>query len=240
MVIQSEGRTALIDVGADDELVNDCLNQLAIKRIDLLVLTHFDFDHVGGLSGAIKGRQVTTSIISGFKDDRPATAISLEQLNQAGVSIVIADPSVSGVLGEYSWQILGPSKEAAEAKDSNDASVAMVFSGLNLDLLLLGDLGESGQQRIISPAKKILGSSSKPLILKVSHHGSNDQSAELHEVLRPELSVISVGETNGYGHPGKNLLDLLERSGSQVLRTDLHGSIAVSVDGDALSWAGSG
>ena len=240
MVIQSEGRTALIDVGADDELVNDCLNQLAIKRIDLLVLTHFDFDHVGGLSGAIKGRQVTTAIISGFKDDRPATAISLEQLNQAGVSIVIADPSVSGVLGEYSWQILGPSKEAAEAKDSNDASVAMVFSGLNLDLLLLGDLGESGQQRIISPAKKILGSSSKPLILKVSHHGSNDQSAELHEVLRPELSVISVGETNGYGHPGKNLLDLLERSGSQVLRTDLHGSIAVSVDGDALSWAGSG
>jgi competence protein ComEC len=240
MVIQSQGRTALIDVGADDDLVNHCLNQLAVKRIDLLVLTHFDFDHVGGLSGAIKGRQVTTAIISGFKDDRPATAISLEQLNQAGVSIMIADPSVSGVLGEYSWQILGPSKEAAEAKDSNDASVAMVFSGLSLDVLLLGDLGESGQQRIISPAKKILGSSSKPLILKVSHHGSNDQSAEFHEVLRPELSVISVGETNGYGHPGKNLLDLLERSGSQVLRTDLHGSIAVSVDGDALSWAGSG
>lgn len=240
MVIQSRGRTALIDVGADDDLVNACLNELSIRRIDLLVLTHFDFDHVGGLAGAIKGREISTAIVSGFVDDRPATAISLEQLENAGVLVITADPSISGLLGDYSWQILGPSNDATEAKDSNDASVAMVFSGLRLDFLLLGDLGESGQQRIYSAARKILGSSSKPLVLKVPHHGSNDQSAELHETLRPELAVISVGEANGYGHPGKSLLDLLVRSGSQVLRTDLHGSIAISVDGESLSWAGSG
>ena len=240
LVIQSLGRTALIDVGADDDLVDACLSELSIRRIDLLVLTHFDFDHVGGLAGAIKGREVSTAIISGFSDDRPATAISLEQLSDAGVTLVKADPSISGVLGEYSWQILGPSTEATEAKDSNDASVAMVFSGLQFDLLLLGDLGESGQQRISAAAVKLLGASAKPLVLKVSHHGSNDQSAELHEILRPDLSVISVGETNGYGHPGKPLLDLLKRSGSQVLRTDLHGSIAISTDGNLLSWAGSG
>lgn len=240
MVIQSRGRTALIDVGADDDLVNACLNELSIRRIDLLVLTHFDFDHVGGLAGAIKGREISTAIVSGFVDDRPATAISLEQLENAGVLVITADPSISGLLGDYSWQILGPSNDATEAKDSNDASVAMVFSGLRLDFLLLGDLGESGQQRIYSAARKILGSSSKPLVLKVPHHGSNDQSAELHETLRPELAVISVGKANGYGHPGKSLLDLLVRSGSQVLRTDLHGSIAISVDGESLSWAGSG
>jgi beta-lactamase superfamily II metal-dependent hydrolase len=49
-----------------------------------------------------------------------------------------------------------------------------------------------------------------------------------------------VGEANGYGHPGKELLDLLERSGSQVLRTDLHGSLAISVSSGAISWSGSG
>ena len=240
LVIQSRGRTALIDVGADEDLIDECLSALLIRIIDLLVLTHFDFDHVGGLAGAIKGREVATAIISGFPDDRPATAISLERLDEAGVSVVIANPSISGVLGDYSWKILGPSKEATEAKDSNDASVVMVFLGPELDLLLLGDLGESGQQRIATAAKKILVSSTKPLILKVSHHGSNDQSAELHESLRPELSLVSVGSTNGYGHPGKQLLDLLARSGSEVLRTDLSGSIAVSVEADSLSWAGSG
>ena len=240
LVIQSQGRTALVDVGSDEDLINECLTELSIKRIDLLVLTHFDFDHVGGLAGALKSREISQAIISGFPDDRPATAISLEQLENAGVSVITADPSISGKLGEYSWQILAPTRQASEASDSNDASVVMALIGSNVDLLLLGDLGESGQQRISSSAKKLLNSASKPLILKVSHHGSNDQLAELHESLRPELSLISVGETNGYGHPGKALLDLLERSGSKVLRTDLHGSIAVAVGSDALSWAGSG
>jgi competence protein ComEC len=135
---------------------------------------------------------------------------------------------------------VGRSKSNQEAKDSNDASVVMVFSGPNFDFLLLGDLGEAGQQRISSSAIQLLGSSSKPLILKVSHHGSNDQSEALHELLRPELAVISVGEGNGYGHPGGELLDLLARSGSEVLRTDSYGSIAIAADGDALSWSGSG
>jgi competence protein ComEC len=116
----------------------------------------------------------------------------------------------------------------------------MIFSGPDYDLLLLGDLGEAGQQRIKNSATGILSHSDKPLILKVSHHGSNDQSASLHESLQPELAVISVGEQNGYGHPGKELLDLLARSGSQVLRTDQHGSLAISVAGGAISWWGSG
>ena len=239
-VIQSQGRTAVIDVGSDDELINRCLAELKISRIDLLVLSHFDFDHVGGIRGAIKNRTVSTSIISGFPDDRPATREALDLLAKRKARLITAEPTISGKLGEFAWRILAPSKEATEAKDSNDASVVMIFSSPDYDLLLLGDLGEAGQQRIKNSATGILSRSDKPLILKVSHHGSNDQSAALHESLRPELAVISVGEQNGYGHPGKQLLDLLGRSGSQVLRTDQHGSLAISVVGGAISWSGSG
>ena len=240
LVIQSEGRTAVIDVGSDDELINRCLAELGISRIDLLVLTHFDFDHVGGIKGAISTRSVSTAIVSGFADDRPATKEALDALSKRQASLITAEPRISGTLGEFAWRVIAPSREATEAKDSNDASVVMVFSGPDYDLLLLGDLGEAGQKRISSSATGILGNSTKPLILKVSHHGSNDQSSALHENLRPELAVISVGEANGYGHPGKELLDLLARSGSQVLRTDLHGSLAISVTGGAISWSGSG
>ena len=240
LVIQSEGRTAVIDVGSDDQLINRCLAELRISRIDLLVLTHFDFDHVGGIKGAIGTRSVSTAIVSGFPDDRPATKEALDLLAKQRVNLITAEPRISGTLGEFAWRVIAPSKEASEAKDSNDASVVMVFSGPEYDLLLLGDLGESGQRRISSTATGILGRSENPLILKVSHHGSNDQSTALHERLRPELAVISVGEANGYGHPGKELLDLLTRSGSQVLRTDLHGSLAISVAGGAISWSGSG
>jgi competence protein ComEC len=239
-VIQSQGRTAVIDVGSDDELINRCLAELKVSRIDLLVLSHFDFDHVGGIRGAIENRTVSTSIISGFPDDRPATKEALDLLAKRKARLITAEPTISGKLGEFAWRILAPSKEATEAKDSNDASVVMIFSSPDYDLLLLGDLGEAGQQRIKNSATGILSRSDKPLILKVSHHGSNDQSAALHESLRPELAVISVGEQNGYGHPGKQLLDLLGRSGSQVLRTDQHGSLAISVVGGAISWSGSG
>ena len=239
-VIQSQGRTAVIDVGSDDELINKCLAELKVSRIDLLVLSHFDFDHVGGIRGAIENRTVSTSIISGFPDDRPATKEALDLLAKRKARLITAEPTISGKLGEFAWRILAPSKEATEAKDSNDASVVMIFSSPDYDLLLLGDLGEAGQQRIKNSATGILSRSDKPLILKVSHHGSNDQSAALHESLRPELAVISVGEQNGYGHPGKQLLDLLGRSGSQVLRTDQHGSLAISVVGGAISWSGSG
>ena len=239
-VIRSQGRTAVIDVGSDDELINRCLAELKISRIDLLVLSHFDFDHVGGIRGAIATRSVSTAIVSGFPDERPATKEALDLLARQKTRLITAEPTISGKLGEFAWRIIAPSKQATEAKDSNDASVVMIFSSPDYDLLLLGDLGEAGQQRIKSSVTGILNSSDKPLLLKVSHHGSNDQSAELHESLRPELAVISVGEQNGYGHPGKKLLDLLARSGSQVLRTDLHGSLAISVAGGAISWSGSG
>jgi competence protein ComEC len=239
-VIQSQGRTAVIDVGSDDDLINRCLAELNVSRIDLLVLSHFDFDHVGGIRGAIDNRSVSTAIISGFPDDRPATKEALDLLAKRKARLITAEPTISGKLGEFAWRILAPSEQATEAKDSNDASVVMIFSNPDYELLLLGDLGESGQQRIEHSATGILSHSDKPLILKVSHHGSNDQSASLHESLRPELAVISVGEQNGYGHPGKELLDLLARSGSQVLRTDQHGSLAISVAGGAISWSGSG
>lgn len=240
LVVQSQGRTAVIDVGSDDNLIDQCLARLKISHIDLLVLTHFDFDHVGGIRGAISTRSVSSAIVSGFPDERPATEEAFELLSKKDVRVITAEPRLSGTLGEFSWRVIAPSEEATEAKDSNDASVVMVFRSPEYDLLLTGDLGEAGQRRISSAALEILGNSEKPLVLKVSHHGSNDQSAEFHKNLRPELAIISVGESNGYGHPGRDLLDLLASSGAQVLRTDLHGSLALSVSSGAISWSGSG
>jgi competence protein ComEC len=240
LVIRSLGRVAVIDVGKDEKLIDACLVDLGVKTIDLLVLTHFDFDHVGGLKGALKSRTISTAIISGFPDDRPASTISLEYLESASANVVIADPTISGTLGDYSWKILAPTKEASEAKDSNDASVVMLFRSSELDILLLGDLGASGQQRVLPAILKLRQQTSTPLVLKVSHHGSNDQSDQFHIQLRPKLSLISVGAENGYGHPGQSLLDLLALSGSAVLRTDTQGALALGISDGVLSFSASG
>jgi competence protein ComEC len=240
LVIKSLGRVAVVDVGKDEELIDNCLTELGVKTIDLLVLTHFDFDHVGGLTGALGGRVVSHAIVSGFPDDRPATKSSLDQLKEIGTQVIIAEPTISGSLGEFGWRVLAPTKTASEAKDSNDASVTMVFRSSRIDLVLLGDLGAEGQERVSRSVMQVLGSSNKPLILKVSHHGSNDQSASFHEQLKPDLALISVGAENGYGHPGKQALQILGSVGTQVLRTDLLGAIAISSAGGELQWSATG
>ena len=240
LILRSLGRTAVVDVGRDSGPIDQCLKDLKIRTIDLLVLTHFDADHVGGLAGAMENRVIETAIISGFPDERPATAISKEMMLEAEVRIITANPKIAGILGEYSWEILSPSLEATEANDSNDASVVMIFSHPEFEILLLGDLGEIGQSRIGSKVLAKLGNRDKPLVLKVSHHGSNDQLASLHESLRAEIGIISVGKENGYGHPGAAVLKILKQSGTQVLRTDELGSIALGVASGKLSWAASG
>ena len=78
------------------------------------------------------------------------------------------------------------------------------------------------------------------LVLKVSHHGSADQYAELVEYLRPKVALISVGRSNGYGHPTKRTLDLLARTSSIICRTDQLGSIGLSHNKDGFSFASSG
>ena len=240
LVIKSLGRVAVVDVGKDEELIDNCLTELGVRTIDLLVLTHFDFDHVGGLTGALGGRVVSHAIVSGFPDDRPATKSSLDQLKEIGTQVIIAEPNIGGSLGEFDWRVLAPTKTASEAKDSNDASVTMVFRSSRIDLVLLGDLGAEGQERVSRSVMQVLGSSNKPLILKVSHHGSNDQSASFHEQLKPDLALISVGSENGYGHPGKQALQILGSVGAQVLRTDLLGAIAISSAGGELQWSATG
>jgi competence protein ComEC len=116
----------------------------------------------------------------------------------------------------------------------------MVFRSSKLDLVLLGDLGAEGQERVSKSVFQTIGSSNKPLILKVSHHGSNDQSASFHQKLKPDLALISVGSENGYGHPGKQALQILGSVGAQVLRTDLLGAIAISSSSGELQWSATG
>lgn len=235
-VIRSRGRYALIDVGRDDRKVDECLQRLGVSKIDLLVLTHFDLDHIGGLRGAIGGREVGITMVSPFKDERwGATGTNL-YLAQSGISVIQAEKGMSGGMGDIEWQVLAPNRNAAGAEDSNDASIVMLWRASQFNVLTMADVGEKGQMRIASdngwwsdPQIHRV-----PLILKVSHHGSADQFAELIEELEPDLSLISVGQKNSYGHPTQRTLRLLAATGSAVYRTDQLGSISVASRNGAL------
>lgn len=227
LVIRSQNAVALVDVGKTDKAIKSCLTDLGVSKIDLLVLTHFDQDHVGAIKGAISGRVVKAALVTEFRDDRPAKAIVLNSLRQAGVKIVGAQANMTGNIGRLQWRILSPRAGAIEAEDSNDGSTIVLFSGPEFDLLAMADLGERGQRRL-APQLGHWSATRKPLILKVSHHGSADQYAELIEELRPDYALVSVGRGNSYGHPTDRTLALLSRAGAVILRTDQLGSISLA------------
>jgi len=240
LVVRSEGVVALVDVGREPDPIEKCLDNLEILEIDLLVITHFDADHAGGIYGALEGRSVKTAIISGFADDRPLVSLVQAALVESGVEVLTGFAGMGGKLGALNWKVLAPTAKATEAKDSNDASVIVAFSGLEYGVLALGDLGDAGQRRLIRKAGGTLSElAGLPLVLKVAHHGSADQSLELFQLLSAEVAIFSVGQ-NPYGHPTKKALDQAAVSGATVVRTDKLGSITLSFEEQAWTISGAG
>ena len=232
-VLQSEGHFAVIDVGREPKKIATCLDRLNIHRIELLVLTHYDLDHVGGLDSVLQNRDIDRILVSGFADDRPGAAISMRKVKATNAQVIVAETGLSGDLDSVHWIVLSPHRGAAEAEDSNDGSVTMLFKFSEFNFLALADLGEKGQMRLAEEWNQWHPQmdESKPLVLKVAHHGSADTYPEFIESLHPDISLISVGKNNGYGHPTKRALDSLAAVGSKILRTDISGSISLDYDG---------
>ena len=237
LVIRSEGKVAVIDVGREDPAIDDCLTGLGISTIDLLVLTHYDMDHIGGLVGAITGRAVGTALVTSFADERSGADFTQEFLKGLDIPLVRAEVGMTGSLGAFSWLVLTPHFGAPEATDSNDASTSMLWTNEEIALVTLADLGEAGQMRIGRESSSILESQleNRFVIVKVAHHGSSDQYPELYEAIEPDVAILSVGIQNSYGHPTGKTLDLLQRVGAEILRTDQQGSLGIIEDEGELS-----
>lgn len=226
-LVRSAGQTMLIDLGPDSDELKSCLEKAKVSSIDIVLLSHFDADHVGGL-WALSGVPVGEVRVSGFQDDRPLVDLTKEVAEQKGLALKRTYEGMTGSLGAISWHILAPSATAREATDSNDASLVVLIEGGEYSLLFLGDLGQSGQERLLRRHPKLLSElASRTLVTKVAHHGSADQSGDLYRAIDSEILIFSVGR-NDYGHPADSALRLAWPSGAKVLRTDLLGHIALS------------
>lgn len=220
VLLRSAGAVALIDTGPDPEMLAACLARVGIDRIDLLALTHFDLDHSGG-AAAVMGRVGT--VIHGPPDEGGHAVI--ERLVSAGAHSTEASAGLSGSLGGARWRVLWPLAESHAFPPGNDASVVLDVRGGGIPaILLLGDLSASPQR-----ALEASGALAPPyVVVKVAHHGSADQDPALYEAAAPSLALITVGAGNDYGHPRDSILAVLEELGARIVRTDLHGVLAVS------------
>ena len=247
-VLRSGSSIAVIDVGRDPKPIDSCLRRLSITKISLLVLTHFDMDHVGGLAGAIDGRKVAKTLLTQFVDERPGAKMVERILHAAKIPIRKVSLGYTGTLGtsegpgSLRYIVLTPHRGGEGSTSSNDGSVSMFWHSKAVNVFTMADLPASGQTRVLEESSMWWNPrySTVPTILKVSHHGSADQDPNFISWVHAAIATVSVGAGNPYGHPTDKALSWLKMWALKTLRTDQLGSISIGVNHEKLIWAHSG
>ncbi|WP_409236238.1 ComEC/Rec2 family competence protein [Streptomyces sp. PA5.6] len=221
-----DGAGVVVDAGPDPLAADRCLRSLGIRRVPLVLLTHFHADHVAGLPGVLRGREVGEIQTTGFREPPEQADFVRRQAAAARVPVVSAVAGERRRAGPLDWQVLWPpAGPVPRPEGPNDASVTLLVRTGGLTVLLLGDLEPPAQRALLrSPAAASLGSVD---VVKVAHHGSAHQDPQLLRRAAPRLALISCGADNSYGHPSPLTLAALRAGGAQVLRTDTDGAVAV-------------
>ena len=222
VLVRGDAGVVLVDTGPLPERLDACLDLLGVDRLALLLLTHYDLDHVGGLA-AVVGR-VDEALVGPVADKGDTR--DRADLVSGGAAVREAARGDSGSVGSLRWRVVWP--ERGTTLRGNEASVTLRIdiaadeTGGPLSLAMLGDLGAEEQGRLarLDPGRVD--------VVKVAHHGSADQSPALYDALGARIGLVSVGADNTYGHPTPSLLALLAERGTRALRTDLEGTVLLS------------
>jgi competence protein ComEC len=227
VLVQVPEGAVLVDQGPPEADVASQLRELGIRRVDALVLTHPQRDHVGGAEEVLERVAVEQVLDPRLAAESTLAADILRVAAARGVPVVEARAGAAWRLGRLRLRVLWPDGPGNPGDDPNRHAVVLLASYGTVDALLTADAETEVTARLLSRRVEIL---------KVAHHGSEDAGleAELRE-LRPAVAVISAGEGNRYGHPRPETLAALgDVAGLRLYRTDVHGRVTVESDGRTL------
>lgn len=215
VLLQSEGRSYLVDCGSDsdnyaaDQAANLLLSQ-GITKLDGIFITHFDDDHVGGISNLLT--RITVSQIYSPQVDEEN-----ESYDFGNTEVIAVDKKQLFTFGDAKITLI-PSENASSG---NESSLCILFQTKNCDTLITGDRTAAGERELVEQNEI-----PDIEVLIVGHHGSKTStSRELLIKTKPEIAIISVGADNSYGHPAEEVLSRLRDFGCIIYRTDLLGTI---------------
>lgn len=226
------GKWMLIDGGErhQGEKVITMLREAGVEQLDIIVATHPDSDHIGGLPKVIDAFPVESVYAPKVKHTTKTYQDFLLAVQKKGVKIRTAQAGVELDIGKGSEAVMvGPVKEYPE-KDKNSWSAVLRIKHGENTFLLTGDATIQAEQDMIEDGQPL-----QAIVLKVGHHGSDTSTGPdfLAEV-KPEIAVISLGK-NSYGHPSPDVLHTLSKAGVRdIYRTDEHGTIRMISDKKSL------
>lgn len=210
----------LIDTGPDNKKVLECLNRhlpFWDKTIEVLILTHGDSDHIGGLNDLKRSYKIKKYFSNGLLNKDIEQGIYSQKIGQNDV--------ISSNM--FDFEVVNPPKNNNSTDDNQNSITGFLIYKGNVEwrAFLSGDIDKETEQRLVW--QKILRQAQDKIdVLKVAHHGSeNGTSEELLDFLKPKIAVISVGKNNRFDHPRKEVLERLKLRNIEIKRTDETGDV---------------
>ncbi len=228
-----ENHQILIDTGPDSMVLKRLSENMPFfdRSIDMIVLTHPDLDHIGGIVEILKRYDVDYLLVSGAPGSSPLYLKFLDEISgrveNGKTQILNAEAFSSLNFGELRFDILYPFSSVLSEKvdDVNEFSVSLQLNYAGKRALFCGDLSSETEEKLIS----VYGGKLKSDLFKANHHGSKySNSASFLQIVSPEIAVISVGKENKFGHPhNQTIMNLYRANTSKIFRTDEDGSVKI-------------
>lgn len=232
VVVTPSQRVVVVDTGGlkniatGSRVVAPFLRSLGYSRIDVLLLSHYDFDHVGGAPSLVRQMEVGTLLVPNELLTAESRKMQAEILQQGKISNIKIARSWEQIELD-AWAQLQLVDVPQQQVSGNEASTLAAMRCAQGSVLFTGDMGVE-RERVLQLAQQYT-------VLKAGHHGSrNSTGAEFLAQVRPRLTVISCGRGNRYGHPHTETLQRLQEAGSSILRTDELGCIKITFDAEGI------
>ena len=218
-IITPHNKTILIDGGGsldknfdigEKTLVPYILDR-GYTKIDYIFISHFDFDHVGGILSVLEDLKVGKVIIGKQFETSENYEKMIKIANEKKVEIIQVEKGKEIIVDNIKFNIIWPDKEnIIKENNLNNNSLVMKMIYKNFSMLFTGDIEEIAERKIIDTYKDnsdIL----KSEVLKVAHHGSKTSSInEFLNLVKPKIALIGVGENNKFGHPSGSIISNLK------------------------------
>lgn len=236
-----QGRQILIDGGQDTGILEKLGDEMPFwdRTIDLVILTHPEHDHYGGLIEVLKNYKVENILWTGVlrnTSEYKEWQKTIKEEEEQGAQIRIARAGQLIHLGNQSnryMEVLYPFEdlEGQEIKNTNNTSIIIRLVFKNNSFLFTGDAYQSVEKKLLENEIDVDSD-----VLKVGHHGSKTSSSEeFIKQVSPDIAVISAGKDNPYHHPHQETLKTLEKYGIKILRTDLNNDIKLTTNGEKIN-----
>lgn len=230
-LIKCGDMTMLIDAGDNSQGMNvrTYLEKQGIERLDYVIGTHPDADHIGGLDVVIYNFDCGTILMPDEEKDTKTYDDVVQAIKSKSYKITLPEVGTTYSLGEARVTVIAPNDDYT---DANNSSIGILLEFGDTTFLFTGDAEEEAERDILANGIDISAD-----VYKAGHHGSRTASSEeFLEAVKPEAVVISCGEDNSYGHPHAEILNYCRMNNIPIYRTDMQGTIVAKSDGSTITW----